>query len=197
MGCFGPWQMRSRFGSPLCSRLVVLWLSGFLLAWQSWCNAQSVTLTWSPSVSPYVVGYNIYYGTASGVYTNEVSAGNVTSLTISNLTYGNTYYFAAAAFNDLGIQSALSSQCSYTIPLPGTSLSITNATSGMHVTSSSFTVMGTAADSLGLANVYYSLDGAAYATAVLIGNQWNASLTTLTPGTNIFSAYAVDILGDH
>ncbi|HEY1788271.1 MAG TPA: MucBP domain-containing protein, partial [Verrucomicrobiae bacterium] len=184
--------MRSRIGSSLCYRLIVLWLSSFLLAWQSWCNAQSVNLTWSASASPNVVGYNIFYGTVSGTYPNEISTGNVTNLTVSGLAYGGTYYFAAAAVNSSGIQSALSGQIAYTVPLSVPSLSITNVTTGMHVNSSAFTAMGVATDSVTVANVYYSLNGSAYNTAGLSGTQWTASLM-LASGTNTLSAYAVDV----
>ena len=44
---------------------------------------QNVTLAWNPSTDPTVVGYNIYYGGASGNYTNTLSAGNATNMTVS------------------------------------------------------------------------------------------------------------------
>ena len=49
---------------------------------------QSVTLTWTASTDTNVAGYNIYYGGASGDYTNMINAGNVTSITISGLICG-------------------------------------------------------------------------------------------------------------
>ena len=59
--------------------------------------ASSVTLAWDPSTSTDVVGYNLYYGAASATYTNVVSVGSATSLTVSGLVAGVTYYFAATA----------------------------------------------------------------------------------------------------
>ncbi len=192
---FGHGTMDSRFGSPFRVRLVVLWLSGLLFAWQSWCSAQSVMLTWTPSASPNVVGYNIYYGTASGNYTTEVSIGALTNLTVSGLAFGGTYYFAAAAVNSSGVQSALSTQTSYTVPEPIPSISITNVTSGMSVTNGTLKMMGLASDTVGVANVYCSLNGAPYTAVAPVGSQWSASLT-LASGTNTFAVYAMDTLGN-
>ena len=77
----------------------------------------NVTLSWSRSTYPIVAGYNIYYGDASGVYTNVIDAGTNTSVTISNLINGATYYFASATYSAAGAVSALSSEVSYTVPV--------------------------------------------------------------------------------
>ena len=77
---------------------------------------QSVTLAWNPSTDPTVVGYNIYYGGASGNYTNTLSAGNATNLTVSGLVAGDTYYFAATTYNSSDVQSPFSNEVSYSVP---------------------------------------------------------------------------------
>ena len=77
----------------------------------------SVTLAWNPSISTNVVGYNIYYGVASGVYNNTISAGNSTSVTITGLVEGTTYYFAATAVDALGVESPFSNETSYSVPI--------------------------------------------------------------------------------
>jgi hypothetical protein len=63
-----------------------------------------------------VAGYKLYYGTASGNYTYNVNVGNTTSYALSGLSAGATYYFAAAAYDSAGDQSAYSNELSYTVP---------------------------------------------------------------------------------
>jgi hypothetical protein len=98
-------------------------LSGFLVAGlciaalASTARAQSsVGLAWNPEADPTIVGYNLYYGAASGVYTNSLPTGSSPSLTVSNLAPGTTYYFAVTAVNTLGLESVYSAQVSYTVP---------------------------------------------------------------------------------
>jgi hypothetical protein len=76
---------------------------------------QNLALEWRPSVSPNVVGYDIYYGGLSGIFTNETTVGNVTNATIPSLAVGATYYFVVTAVNSSGIQSSFSSQLPYTL----------------------------------------------------------------------------------
>ncbi len=78
--------------------------------------AANVTLMWNPSPDPIVAGYDIYFGGASGVYTNAIDAGTNTSLTISNLTVGATYYFASTTYSAAGAVSAFSSEVAYIVP---------------------------------------------------------------------------------
>ncbi len=84
----------------------------------------NVTLAWNPSTNPIVAGYNLYYGGASGVYTNKISAGTATSLTIPNLVIGATYYFAATTYSAAGAESALSGEVAYIVPLPVSGLQL-------------------------------------------------------------------------
>jgi hypothetical protein len=79
-------------------------------------TTESLALAWNPSTSPNVVGYDVYYGGSSGVYTNEIPAGNATNLTIPGLLDGATYYFVVTAVNNSGFQSGFSSQLPYTVP---------------------------------------------------------------------------------
>jgi hypothetical protein len=78
-------------------------------------TTQSIVLTWSPNANANVAGYNIYYGTTSQSYTHVISAGNVTSTTISGLTPGVTYYFSVTACDALGGQSDYSNEASFTV----------------------------------------------------------------------------------
>lgn len=91
---------------------------------------QSVMLTWDPSPDPTVMGYNVYYGTASGGYTNIVSAGSALAITIPNIREGITYYFAVTAFDLLGQESLFSNEVSYTGVVPTSRVSLTVTQSG-------------------------------------------------------------------
>ena len=45
----------------------------------------TVTLAWDDNPDPVVAGYNLYYGGTSRAYTNRISTGNATNITISGL----------------------------------------------------------------------------------------------------------------
>lgn len=60
--------------------------------------AGTVTLAWDPNPEPDIVGYDVWYGTASGRYDQSVDVGNSTTATISNLT---TQGFWLALFKPL------------------------------------------------------------------------------------------------
>jgi hypothetical protein len=96
--------------------LLAVFLCSLLGLAQSASAVGSVTLTWSPVSDPSVVGYRIYYGVASHTYTNMVDVGNATTVTISNLADGVTFYFAATCYNVLGMESGYSAETTYTVP---------------------------------------------------------------------------------
>jgi|ERR1700733_8243532 len=79
-------------------------------------TAATVSLGWDPSSDTNVVGYNIYYGTASSNYTYKVAVGNIMATTLSNLTSGTTYYFAATAFDASGNESDFSNEATFIVP---------------------------------------------------------------------------------
>jgi hypothetical protein len=76
----------------------------------------SVVLAWDASTNSNVVGYNLYYGAASGDYTNLAQVANVTTATVSNLVPATTYYFAATAVDSAGVESRFSNEVSYFVP---------------------------------------------------------------------------------
>ena len=74
---------------------------------------QSVTLAWDPSpVTNAIANYNVYYGVASATYTNVVAAGTNTTVSISTLVSGTTYYFAATSVGTSGLESDYSTEVS-------------------------------------------------------------------------------------
>jgi hypothetical protein len=79
--------------------------------------AGQVTLGWDPNTEPDLAGYKIYYGTASGNYTESFDVKNwtATSCTITNLIEGQIYYFAATAYNISLVESPYSEEISCAI----------------------------------------------------------------------------------
>ena len=100
----------------MAGKLRILLLPGLvaLLSCPAWGDGD-VTLTWERSPSPEAIQYNVYFGFTSGLYDNEVSAGDNTNITLSNLVEGATYYFAATAQD--GTESPFSNESEYTVPL--------------------------------------------------------------------------------
>jgi Big-like domain-containing protein len=79
-------------------------------------GARSLTLAWDPSPGPYVIGYMLYYGEASTLYTEALDVGNRTNATVLALAEGHRYYFAVSAYIASGLESDLSSEVQYTVP---------------------------------------------------------------------------------
>ena len=78
----------------------------------------NVTLAWNANTETNLVGYRVYYGAATGSYSaSKLVGAGVTSTTISNLTTGQTYYFAAKATNSAGLESSFSTEIAYTAPV--------------------------------------------------------------------------------
>ena len=79
-------------------------------------TSTTASLSWSPPTnSAGVAGYNVYVGTASGVYGPPINVGNVTSYVVNNLVIGNTYYFVVTDYNSSGVESPPSNQVSKSI----------------------------------------------------------------------------------
>jgi hypothetical protein len=107
-----------QFKSNYRARIVCLFSQAVLILFITFPTfaSQNAELEWNPSVSPDVVGYDVYYGGSSGGYTNEVSVGDMTNLTVSGLSDGTSYYFAVRAINIFGLESDYSAQTAYAVP---------------------------------------------------------------------------------
>ena len=76
--------------------ILILLLTAASLAFAADGGAAEVKLAWDPpSGTP--AGYKVYWGEASGNYTNSLDAGLATTATVPGLQIGRTYYFAATA----------------------------------------------------------------------------------------------------
>ncbi len=106
----------------------------FFLLFASHSHAGQATLMWDPpEISTDVTGYVVDYGTASGTYTQGVNVGNITSYTLGNLSDGQTYYFAVAAYNSAGAESEYSNEVSKTMDIPNSLLTIKKTGTGSGV----------------------------------------------------------------
>jgi fibronectin type 3 domain-containing protein len=67
-----------------------------------------------------VVGYRVYFGTASRSYAQSagtgLNAGANTTYTVTNLGTGKTYYFAVTAVDSAGAESAYSAEATKSFP---------------------------------------------------------------------------------
>jgi hypothetical protein len=79
----------------------------------------SVALSWTPSSSSDVVGYNEYRGTALGTY-SKINSSPISGTTYADTTVQSgqdiTYYYVVTAVNSNGLESADSSPASVTVP---------------------------------------------------------------------------------
>ena len=77
---------------------------------------QSVMLGWSASTDTKVIGYHAYCGTISGIYTDKIDAETNTSVKISGLQEGQTYYFAVTAYGTNNAESSFSQEIAFLVP---------------------------------------------------------------------------------
>jgi hypothetical protein len=86
--------------------------------------ADSVTLAWDPSSNPNVVAYHLYYGAASGKYTNFIALGLSTQATVTQLAAGTVYYFAATTIDSTGLESDFSPEAVYRPAAPPSTITL-------------------------------------------------------------------------
>ena len=84
---------------------------------QMW-NLGSVFLSWNPSTSQDVIGYNAYRSTVSGGPYTELNSTLITTTNYTDQTVqsGYTYYYVTTAVNSLGLESAYSNEAAATVP---------------------------------------------------------------------------------
>jgi hypothetical protein len=76
-------------------------------------NAADVTVALNPKKDQSAVGYRIYYGTCSGIYTSKIDTGNVKHIRIRDLNKSQTYYFTATTYDHDGNESRFSEKVVY------------------------------------------------------------------------------------
>jgi hypothetical protein len=101
------WMWISILGITACIFAVVI---------ASNATAAQITLAWDPNSESNLAGYRIHYGTVSNSYSVHIDVHNVTSYTVTGLTDGQTYNFAATAYDTSGNESGYSNPVSYPVP---------------------------------------------------------------------------------
>ena len=79
---------------------------------------QDVYLAWAPSFTPDVSGYALYFGNAPGAYDSRLDVGTNTTAVVTNLLGGQSYFFAAVAYDADGAESIPSGEVTFTVPTP-------------------------------------------------------------------------------
>ena len=144
--------------------------------------------------------YQWWKGAAKLVKSTRISVVNSNVLTIKNLVNTDAGNYFVVVSNSVG--KTTSSNAVLTLLAPDTTkpkLTITNLTTGQRFTNDvAFTVQGTAQDNAGVTNVLWQLNAGAWLVATNANNwtNWSAAISMI-PGTNTFSAYAVDNSGNH
>ncbi|MGX9365555.1 fibronectin type III domain-containing protein [Desulfoplanes sp. PS50] len=108
--------MSSRRTTPLI--LIFFWM--FCVLQSMSVSAATITLSWTPNSEETLAGYRVHYGTQSRDYQSIDDVGNITRYVIDDLGEGETYFFAATAYDLYGNESTYSQEVSYTVPVAQT-----------------------------------------------------------------------------
>ncbi len=91
-------------------------ISLHLLLFSSLATSEGIVgIGWNANPESDLAGYNLYVGTAPGVYGPTYEIGNITEHYVTTLQKAITYYFTLTAYNLNGIESEPSSEISTTI----------------------------------------------------------------------------------
>jgi hypothetical protein len=210
-----------RVGARAARFLVVVPM--LLLLTAATLRAAPVTASWNTNPEPDIAGYKLLYGTASGSYSSTIDVGNVTSYVLS-LSASQTYYFVVQAYNTSGLQSAYSTEASFTVPIStaptivtvtpsagaigatvtiqGSNFGATRGTSTIAFNGVAATPTSWSATSIGVpipvgattGNVVVTVGGVASNGAPFAVTGAGPTITSLTPSTG-WVGYAMTIVG--
>jgi regulation of enolase protein 1 (concanavalin A-like superfamily) len=107
-------------GNPLSHLIASAWkrinaafcLTGIL----AFAQVSALTFAWNPNPESDILRYRLSYGASPGVYPNTIDAGTSTSVSVTGLTAGTTYYFVVTAENQANLVSEQSAEISYQVP---------------------------------------------------------------------------------
>lgn len=109
--------------------------------------ASTVVLSWNPPSTNAdgtslndLAGYKLYYGSASGNYSESIDVGDVLTYQVNNLSTGVTYYFTTTAYDTSGNESGYSNEISKTFPAPDTTPPVLSGVQATNIASTSVTI---------------------------------------------------------
>ncbi len=157
-------------------------------------TGDKIYAAWAPVTN--AKGYKIYYGTASGVYSNVIDNGNNTSRILTGLTDGTAYYITVTAYFDTGAESTRSNE----VKVTPTDQTPPAAPSGLQATAGSGSVTlswnANTDDTAGY-KIYYGASSGSYGAALDAKTATSAIINGLTPSkTYYFTVTAVDPSGN-
>jgi hypothetical protein len=86
----------------------------------------TVRLAWDPNTEASLAGYELFWGTASGVYTSsKLIPKEAVTTEVTGLTPGVRYYFSIKAYDTEGLRSGFSNVVQVIAPDTGTVTFIT------------------------------------------------------------------------
>lgn len=96
------------------SRLFIGILSSLFLLYATHALAATMVVSWNANTDNDLAGYRVYYGTASGSYSDSLDAGNTNCVEINDLTANTTYYCIVTAYDTSGNESEPTDEKSFT-----------------------------------------------------------------------------------
>jgi len=176
--------------------IVLLWGGSSVLTPLGSLFAGTATLAWDPSTGTNVIAnYKIYFGVASHTYTNSRSAGTATTLSISNLVGGTTYFFSATAVDSAGLESDYSVEASALIPASKPPNDITLTPMSVATTPNAVLSIPIGSSLVNTGQLTFSFDPGAPATATINAKSGLFSWTVPSSSnmtTNSFNIRIVD-----
>jgi fibronectin type 3 domain-containing protein len=154
-----------------------------------------VELTWNDIQDSSVIGYYIYYGTASGSYSSSQFCGDVGDFIVHGLNSGQTYYFVVApvdAYGDIGEYSQEAS-CVAAAPIP-IELQVQGTTQALEAVDVSWTA--SIDPDVYAYSVNYWAQGSGYTNFAVFSGTTDGIISGLGGGTNYyFSIAPIDTFG--